>query len=257
MALARRLGRSWWIAGAPVFVALAVAVRVLCRLRRRRRDDAARERELAATSPRIERRRGRRRPRCGVLKVSDWTRRRRTRSPPGSARRRGSSSGTRCSTAASRAARSTSSSRTSSATCAAGTSGRALPGSPCFAFPLAFLVAERDAAPRRAPRPGSNLPLAFLVLTRLGLAAAPLQNAVSRRYEAEADWRRCRRPATRRRRRGSSASFERTSLQEPNPPAWDYVLLENHPTLAQRIAMAQRWRAPSCSGCGRRSRAGP
>ena len=36
-------------------------------------------------------------------------------------------------------------------------------------------------------------------------------------------------------------SFERTSLQEPNPPTWEYVWQENHPTLMQRIAMAERY----------------
>jgi len=37
--------------------------------------------------------------------------------------------------------------------------------------------------------------------------------------------------------------FARTSLEEPNPPLLDYLWLENHPTLMQRIAMAQQWRA--------------
>ena len=36
-------------------------------------------------------------------------------------------------------------------------------------------------------------------------------------------------------------SFERTSLEEPSPPFWDYLWLEDHPTLMQRIAMAERW----------------
>jgi STE24 endopeptidase len=87
----------------------------------------------------------------------------------------------------------------------------------------------------------ANLPLAILVLTVLGLATAPLQNAVSRRYEAEADWRALnatRDPASARQ---LFESFERTSLEQPSPPLWDYVWLEDHPTLMQRIAMAERW----------------
>ena len=35
--------------------------------------------------------------------------------------------------------------------------------------------------------------------------------------------------------------FERfvpTTLSDPNPPTWDYLLLENHPTIMQRLAMA-------------------
>jgi hypothetical protein len=35
--------------------------------------------------------------------------------------------------------------------------------------------------------------------------------------------------------------FEQTSLQEPNPPPWAYLWLENHPTLMQRIAMTEEW----------------
>jgi STE24 endopeptidase len=88
----------------------------------------------------------------------------------------------------------------------------------------------------------ANLPYAVLVLTVLGLLTLPVQNAVSRRYEAEADWRALnatRDPASARK---LFQSFERTSLEQPSPPLWDYVLVENHPTLMQRIAMANAWR---------------
>jgi hypothetical protein len=36
--------------------------------------------------------------------------------------------------------------------------------------------------------------------------------------------------------------FVPTTLDEPNPSTVDYLLLENHPTIMQRIAMAQAWR---------------
>jgi hypothetical protein len=35
--------------------------------------------------------------------------------------------------------------------------------------------------------------------------------------------------------------FQQTSLQQPNPPAWDYLWLETHPTIAQRLAMVDAW----------------
>jgi STE24 endopeptidase len=88
-----------------------------------------------------------------------------------------------------------------------------------------------------------NLPLALLVLSVIALLAAPLQNVVSRRYEAEADWRALqatRDPASMTR---LFESFQRTSLEEPNPGLLDYLWLENHPTLMQRIAMARAWSA--------------
>lgn len=87
-----------------------------------------------------------------------------------------------------------------------------------------------------------NLPYAILALTVLGLLTAPIQNVVSRRYEAEADWRALnatRDPASMKK---LFTQFSRTSLEQPSPPAWDYVMLENHPTLMQRIAMAERWK---------------
>jgi len=88
----------------------------------------------------------------------------------------------------------------------------------------------------------ANLPYVFLVLTVLALLAAPIENAVSRRYEAEADWRALN--ATRDPAADASLfqEFGRSSLEEPNPPLFDYLWLENHPTLAQRIAMAEAWK---------------
>jgi STE24 endopeptidase len=93
-----------------------------------------------------------------------------------------------------------------------------------------------------------NLPYALLVLTVVGLAFAPFQNLVTRRYEAEADWialRATNDPAAVER---LFERFGRTSLQEPNPPLLEYIWLENHPTLMQRIAMAERFRERRGSG---------
>jgi STE24 endopeptidase len=113
-----------------------------------------------------------------------------------------------------------------------------------FALPGAFVVAELTRRRGGMEDPG-NLPYALLVLTVIGLVAAPFENVVSRRYEAEADWislKATRDPASVER---LFKRFERTSLAEPNPPLWDYVWLENHPTLMQRIAMAERYRERS------------
>jgi STE24 endopeptidase len=87
----------------------------------------------------------------------------------------------------------------------------------------------------------ANLPFVILVLSVVALVFMPVENAVSRRYEAEADWRALN--ATRDPAAGRSLfrSFERTSLEDPDPPAYDYLWLENHPTLMQRIAMTERW----------------
>jgi STE24 endopeptidase len=98
----------------------------------------------------------------------------------------------------------------------------------------------------------ANLPFVLLALVVLGLVTTPIQNAVSRRYEAEADWHALnatRDPAATQR---LFEGFARTSLQEPNPGVLDYLWLENHPTLMQRIAMARAWSVRA----GRPSRGG-
>ena len=97
----------------------------------------------------------------------------------------------------------------------------------------------------------ANLPFVILVLTVIGLLTAPIQNVVSRRYEAEADWRALNATHDPVSARKLFQTFERTSLENPSPPTWDYLWLETHPTLAQRIAMVERWSS------ARRSRAGP
>src|SRR6266540_1225250 len=111
-----------------------------------------------------------------------------------------------------------------------------------FALPGAFVIAEVTRRRGGLRNPGL-LPLGMLVLVLLQLVAMPLVNVISRRYEAEADWialETTRDPAA---ARGLFEQFSRTSLQQPRPPRWDYVLLEGHPTIIQRIAMADAWRA--------------
>ncbi len=116
-----------------------------------------------------------------------------------------------------------------------------------FAFPIAWLVAR---VTRRSGGMGeaAAIPLAVLTIVVVGLLTAPFQNAVSRRYEAEADWSALR--ATRDPAAGAKLfeDFQRTSLAEPNPPTWAYLWLGTHPTIAQRLAMVEAWRARSARG---------
>jgi STE24 endopeptidase len=87
------------------------------------------------------------------------------------------------------------------------------------------------------------VPFALLVITVFQLAVTPFSNAVSRRYEAEADWR-----ALQATHDPASAvklfrGFGRYDLVQPDPPGWSYVWIDDHPTLAQRVAMARAWAA--------------
>jgi STE24 endopeptidase len=65
---------------------------------------------------------------------------------------------------------------------------------------------------------------------------------ISRHFEAEADWSALRATHDPTAGRQLFRLFASETLDDPNPPWWDYVLLENHPTLLQRIEMTRYYR---------------
>ena len=110
-----------------------------------------------------------------------------------------------------------------------------------FAVPIAFVVARITARRGGLGDPGL-LPYGFLVLFLLNTALTPAQNAISRHIEANADWaalRAARDPASQQQ---LFETFARTSLEQPDPPTWAYVMFATHSTLMQRIAMAEAWK---------------
>jgi STE24 endopeptidase len=111
-----------------------------------------------------------------------------------------------------------------------------------FLLPAAALVALFTRRRGGLARPEA-VPIALLVYVLLQLATAPLTNIVSRREEAEADWsslRATRDPAA---ERALFVNLAKTSLANPDPPTWSYVLDADHPTIVQRVAMVEAWRA--------------
>jgi len=110
-----------------------------------------------------------------------------------------------------------------------------------FAFPLAFLIA-RVTRSRGGMGWPEAVPLAIFVYVVFQLATLPLQNVVSRHFEAEADWSALRATHDPVGAQRLFRLFAPETLDDPNPPWWDYVFLENHPTLMQRIAMTQYWK---------------
>jgi STE24 endopeptidase len=111
-----------------------------------------------------------------------------------------------------------------------------------FALPGAWILMR---ATRRRGGMGSPqaVPLALLAVAALQLALAPAQNWISRRMEAEADWKALQTTRNPAAVRDLFVGFGETSLGDPDPPAWAHLLLDTHPTLAQRVAMAQAWKA--------------
>lgn len=109
-----------------------------------------------------------------------------------------------------------------------------------FLIPASALVALATARRGGLARPEA-VPLAVLVFVLLQFAAVPLQNVVSRHVEAEADWRALNATRDPAAARALFVTLARTSHEDPSPPAWAYVLYENHPTIVQRVAMVQAW----------------
>jgi STE24 endopeptidase len=110
-----------------------------------------------------------------------------------------------------------------------------------FTFPIAFGVARITARRGGLGDPGL-LPYGALVLVLLNVAITPLTNVVSRRYEGEADWSALQAAKDPAAQKELFQEFSRTSLEEPDPPTWSYLFFDTHPTLMQRIAMAEAWR---------------
>jgi STE24 endopeptidase len=123
-----------------------------------------------------------------------------------------------------------------------------------FIVPLTFVLAEATRR-RGGLHRAEVVPFALLVAFVLSLLTMPLQNVVSRRYESEADWMALQ--ATRDPVAGREAfrSFTRIDLSQPNPPVWSYVLLDDHPTVLQRIAMTRAW--ASLAALRNRTETGP
>jgi STE24 endopeptidase len=113
-----------------------------------------------------------------------------------------------------------------------------------FLLPATALVALLTRGRGGLGRPEA-VPLALFLYVALQLLTLPLWTLVSRHEETEADWsalQATHEPATAR------SLFERlatTSLGDPDPPAWSYVLYADHPTIAQRIALTQAWQGRS------------
>ena len=87
------------------------------------------------------------------------------------------------------------------------------------------------------------IPLVLLVYVVFGLLTMPLQAAISRHMEAEADWMALQ--TTRDPQAGQRLfqNFAKTSLGDPDPPTWAYLWFDDHPTLMQRIGMIRAWAA--------------
>jgi STE24 endopeptidase len=73
------------------------------------------------------------------------------------------------------------------------------------------------------------------------LLVSPITNAISRRFEYQCDSDALRLTRDPRAYRSAFQRLGDINLADPNPPRWEEVLFDDHPALAKRIAMADRY----------------
>lgn len=109
-----------------------------------------------------------------------------------------------------------------------------------FAVPGAWIL-MRTTRGRGGMGQPEAVPLALLVVAVVQLVAAPAENFISRRMEAEADWKALQVTSDPASLQRLMLHFAETSLGDPDPPDWAQAFLGSHPALAQRVAMATAW----------------
>jgi STE24 endopeptidase len=239
MLLARRVGPRWWIAGGPLLAVLGAATVLLQPLVLAPRLEPLRDHALAAEIRRLGREVGVRPLPIDVKKASDRTT---TANAEvigiGPTRRivlwdtlldgRFTRGEIRVITAHELA-------HVGRRHLWKGVSWFVLLATPCV---LVLALATRPLGGMANP---GAVPLAALVVVLLELALLPFANAISRRYEAEADWIALQATGDPAALQGVVRRFSKTSLAQPDPPAWSRPFLGTHPTILQRIAMAEAW----------------
>src|SRR4029077_6217824 len=85
------------------------------------------------------------------------------------------------------------------------------------------------------------VPVALFAFVALQLITMPLISIVTPREEAEAAWSALKATHAPPAARTLFRRLATTSLADPDPPAWSYVLYSDHPTIVQRIAMVDAW----------------
>ncbi len=108
--------------------------------------------------------------------------------------------------------------------------------------PTAALIALATRRRGGMARPEA-VPVALLVFVALGVFIAPARNVISRRVEAAADWAALNATHDPAAQRALMRRLAVKSLTDPSPPTWSYVLGADHPTIMQRIAMADAWQS--------------
>jgi STE24 endopeptidase len=111
------------------------------------------------------------------------------------------------------------------------------------AFAAGFL-GMNVLAPRlslNSPADVAGLPLLFLIFYAVHLVLMPLMNGYSRRLERAADIFALKALDTREVFIACMKKLGTQNLADPEPPAWYEWLFYDHPSIAKRVQMADRW----------------
>ena len=110
-----------------------------------------------------------------------------------------------------------------------------------LALPIAFLVALATRRRGGLFEPAA-VPVAIFVVVALLFVLSPLQHAFSQRLEAEADWVALETTRDPGAAQALFRRFARVALVQPDPPGWAGLLIDTHPSMMERIEMAEAWR---------------
>ena len=80
----------------------------------------------------------------------------------------------------------------------------------------------------------------MLAITVFSMLLEPLQNSVSRHFERQSDWYALQQTGRADAYRSAFRKLARLNKADPAPPALEVFLFHSHPTISQRLAMADR-----------------
>jgi STE24 endopeptidase len=237
MALARRLGERWWLVGGPAFAALAAVFLLAQPLLLVPRLDPLRDQALAAEIRSLARQQG-----LGEVDVQVRDASRRTRAINAELYGIGPTKRIVLWDTALDGRLSSAEIRSLAAHefghVEANHVWKSIAWLFLFAVPAAWVVARVTRLCGGLARPAA-VPLALLTVAVIELALLPATTAISRRYEAEADWLAIRATHDPQAFEGLTVRLAEAALAQPDPPGWAQLLLETHPSPVERVATSR------------------
>ncbi len=92
-----------------------------------------------------------------------------------------------------------------------------------------------------AQLPVFTLPFVMLVLSLFGLVLEPLQNAISRHFERQADRYALQRTNDKSAYCTAFRKLAKLNKDDPDPPRLEVALFHSHPSIGERLAMAEKY----------------